>query len=172
MTVRRAIERPTLGRLAVAEQVRIGDEIANLVARDSDVFCALRIWSTANADKEPAGRKGALFAGQAILQSDGSQEFIAVKRGHNGIGEHFHISRRQDAVDEVCRKSSFEGIAADDHGDFSRYPGKRQGGLTGGVAGRPRRTRARSRKGRPRWRRLRNTNLCHEIGLPLGRPSR
>jgi hypothetical protein len=79
MIVRRAIERPTLGRLAVAEQVRTGDEIASLVARDSDVFCPLRIWSTANADKEPAGRKGALFAGQAILQSDGSQEFIAVK---------------------------------------------------------------------------------------------
>jgi hypothetical protein len=120
--------------LAVAEQVRTGDEIASLVARDSDVFCPLRIWSTTNADKEPAGRKGALFAGQAILQSDGSQEFIAVNRGHNGIGEHFHVSRRQDAVDKVRRKSAFEGIAAADHGDFSRYPGKRQGGLTGGVA--------------------------------------
>lgn len=41
MIVRRAIERPTLGRLAVAEPVRTGDEIASLVAGSlgSRAFC-------------------------------------------------------------------------------------------------------------------------------------
>src|SRR5277367_2284871 len=127
-----AIERPRSGALAVAHQVRPGEDEAALVALDN-VAEPLRAWLCADENEEARRRKLLARAARLALHGDSREVRISLDFDDAGLCPEFDIGSLFDLFDEVVRHGARERCAPHEHDDLLREFRKIYRGLAGGI---------------------------------------
>ncbi len=125
-------KRPGSGALAIAEEVRAGENKTALVALD-EVAQPLR--ARLRADKNEEARSGKLLARAAglALHGNAGEARFALNFDDAGLCPNFDVGGFLDLFDKVVGHGAGQRCAANEHDDFFGIFGKMHGGLTGGI---------------------------------------
>jgi len=99
--IRRTIQLPILGPLAISQQVWTGHQITLWIADDPQLLRPWRVRYPAQTQKKIAGLSHLRLTRPMISQRDRPERAIAVQRDHLGPRKDFNIRRRLDPVRQI-----------------------------------------------------------------------